>query len=263
MRLFLVFGGIFSLAWFAQATQCYYPDGSVAGAHTPCTGGQESACCYNIDDSHHDLCFSNGLWVGTVQNGSTALAYCGEPNSNLCCGTGDDATTCCESGDAFQWDNATLLVDYYGTGFPTASLASTTVASPSSTAASSFLSTSLSTSTTVIPTAATSTSSEANQTTVGGGSTISDQGGCKDSTGLEIGLGIGLGFPLLLVSTALTLLFITRQRSTRPSHKDRLAVGNHHAPTPAPDLVMKKQPPISDPPHRAELPGLFRQEMDT
>ena len=41
--------------------QCYFPNGSLAARYTPCSAEQETAGHYNHDDSHHDLCFSDGM----------------------------------------------------------------------------------------------------------------------------------------------------------------------------------------------------------
>ena len=52
---------------------CYFPDGTTADVHVPCGHGSQ-ACCYYLDDSHHDLCFSNGFcfswFFGSIYRGA-------------------------------------------------------------------------------------------------------------------------------------------------------------------------------------------------
>ncbi|MCJ1313122.1 hypothetical protein MMC25_006799 [Agyrium rufum] len=282
--LFLVVGGIFPLARLAQAAQCFYPDGTAADNHTPCTGGEHSACCYKIDDSHHDLCWSNGICmsqffgyvyrgsctdsafkdpacsnrclngIGAKSNASTSITACGDAGSNVCCGVGDDATACCESGEVFQWGNASILADSYGIGSSSISVSVITAANPSSTISSPF---------TAATATITSINSAANQTNVASGSTVSDQEICGDRTSLEIGLGVGLGLPLLLVSSTLALLLVAQRRRKPPVIQSRPAKEIIYIPSRlGADLALNKELPVPEHRQRAELSAWFGQEMD-
>jgi hypothetical protein len=45
----------------ARSQTCYWPDGSQADAvYKPCANNK-GACCYYVDDNHHDLCYDNGF----------------------------------------------------------------------------------------------------------------------------------------------------------------------------------------------------------
>ena len=58
---------------YVSGQTCYFPDGTIADLHVPCGHGSQ-ACCYYLDDSHHDLCFSNGFcfswFFGSLYRGS-------------------------------------------------------------------------------------------------------------------------------------------------------------------------------------------------
>ena len=59
IMLILASFALFSHSALSQT--CYWPNGAEAdGAYKPCANGR-GACCYDIDDQHHDTCYDNGF----------------------------------------------------------------------------------------------------------------------------------------------------------------------------------------------------------
>ncbi|KAK8127274.1 hypothetical protein PG984_008382 [Apiospora sp. TS-2023a] len=224
---------------------CYFPDGTVAADHKPCSqaGG---ACCYSANDAHRDACYSNGLcqslWFGriyrgactdkawgsscpsvctdgTLANGGVALRSCLTP-AFWCCDLGDMKHDCCAEGKGIVWNNATLVnyalaprqTDYtfeLTAGGYTSILAATAAAS--SIGARIASSSSSSSVATTNPSTATTSPSTA---TSDPSSTPTYT--CPSTPGVAVaaGLGAGLGVPLIAVSAAL-LWMLAKQRYYR------------------------------------------------
>ncbi|KAI1338893.1 hypothetical protein F5Y15DRAFT_416655 [Xylariaceae sp. FL0016] len=213
---------------------CYLPDGTEKSDHQPCSeyGG---ACCYWIDDGHHDLCYSNGLcqsqFFGYIYRGACTDQGWGSSCSNICRGGGDDdpailrfcseyngwccqykeaTSDCCATGSGFAWDNATLV--NYNIAPEDQVLYEFDLSNANQPI--SATSTSTSTSTASDPPSTTSTDIATPSPTM--------YENCSPSStiALGIGLGIGLGVPLAIcVAVLIWLVAKRRYEQRRPDQR--------------------------------------------
>ncbi|RDI89489.1 hypothetical protein Vi05172_g362 [Venturia inaequalis] len=215
-----------------SAQSCFWPNGTKTDVFKPCANS--GACCYYIDEAHHDPCYSNGfcqsLFHGFLYRGAcrsanwdTGLGCASDclqvsPGDQArvqmcdgfsCCNSPDVNSSCCgNSRDTVLWYNATLL-PLTKTGTAT-SLPTTATAASTNPLSTSPLSTSpLSTS--PLPTTSSAVS-------------------CPDTSSLPLGAGLGIPFALSLVAIGILSWMLVRKRGARNASQVAFTVTNEEKP---------------------------------
>ncbi|OJJ42717.1 hypothetical protein ASPZODRAFT_1294569 [Penicilliopsis zonata CBS 506.65] len=201
-----------ALAATATASQCYYPDGTVATDDVPCTSEEYSACCGPTTaclDNHYCVnleepwmlnagsctdvnwessnCASQCTFNNTRDEGVAIYLYERTDTSyEYCCSgimnDGDNGTTCV-SGSTFRLDSGTVIIGV-------AALANYTTTSTNATAT-----TTVTASSTATGTSSASTSSLDCSVAAADGS---------KSTSHDVAIGAGVGVPLGVIALLVT-----------------------------------------------------------